>query len=136
MKTCSGSSLYRGRDWVTSRLSIAEALDALDHIHDLCLYGQDQGPEARAERFALIGAVHGLAEKIIAQCSIAQADAIPATSSIGSSALLLSCFETNQSLKALKERLAELTEESSRELLGELSFLALDLKTRLRRLDQ
>lgn len=129
--------LYQGRDWVTSRWSVAEALGALDHVHDLCLYGQEgPEPESRNERFAILQAVYGLTERLIAQCSIAQAESIPAGSATGSFSHLWSCLEVNQSLKAIKEKLTELSDEASREVHGEIALLALDLKASLRRLDQ
>ncbi len=129
--------LFKGRDWSTRRYSVAEALNALDHIRDLSLYGNESMEKgSQAERFAILQALHGLVENLAAQCAIAQADVIPPEETINASAPAWLCFEIDQNLLALKDLLLELAENASSEVHGEIAFLADEMKAALKRLDQ
>ncbi len=129
--------LYQGRDWISSRWSVAETLDTLDRIHDLCLEKDlHDSPGAAARRFFVLKTLHSLAETLTHQCAIAVADLIPTASATGGLTHLWNGRETARLLKELKANLFELSAEGSEKSFGATAFSAVKLKSILKKMDQ
>lgn len=128
--------LYQGRDWVTSRLTMAEAFDTLERIHDLCLGIDLQKPDEKVETFGILRAVHGLTESLTAQCAVAVADTIAPAAATGSFEQLWNGFEVEWLLRDMKAKAIDLYSEESFKPYGTLALLANRLKSALKKMDQ
>jgi len=131
------SPFYQGRDWVSSRWTIAETFDTLERVHDLCLYRDtDEQPDSGEETFAILQAVHGLIESLSGQCAIAMADVIPTSSHTGNFESLWLCFEIEKTLDEIKKKILEISVDDTGSTFGSLAMMTQSIKTAFKKLDQ
>lgn len=72
--------LYQGRDWLTYRWAVAEAYDALDRFHDLCI-SQEWLDTTGLEDIenAILPLLHDFVYDLATMMAMACADTLPAT---------------------------------------------------------
>lgn len=129
--------LFQGRDWVTSRWSMAEAFDTLDHIHDLCVcFGWNDSEGGYENHFEAIPNLMALTDDLRGHLAVAVADTIPHGRSASSFEHLWMCFEIEQIFEDIVTKVTDLADDEAHSPLGTMALLASRLKDELKKMDQ
>jgi len=109
--------IYQGRDWFSYRWTVAQAFDALDHIHDLCLYTQGHdAPDGNADDLSPLPYLEDMCAVLGAHLSLLYADTIPTDQVQSRFTAKWQCFEARQTFDMLCENVAEITSTAEKDI--------------------
>lgn len=104
--------LYQGRDWLTYRWTIAEAFDAVDRMHDLCISQEWADAEVLADiDSSILSLLVDFSGDLYGYVLTACADTIPASALFGSVQLRLQHAEILWWLSLLADQVFAMTED-------------------------
>lgn len=129
-------SLYQGRDWFSESRTIAMAYDALDMIHDLCLYQtKGQPPSLFKEQHSLLPLLTVHMDILYKNLLQMTGELIPGNQHNHGFRQGWLIFEIQQLEKELRALVSEVVENNTDKHMREIMALTHNLKEHIRKCD-
>jgi len=130
--------LYQGRDWFSENWTVAQTYDALDKIHDVCLYQAKSAVNSSlfTDRLPLLSKLLSYMDLLHKGIAHVAEELIPAGQPTHTRDKGWLIFELQALEKEINLRLTELSNQNEHHILQEIITLTLAMKAHIRKLDQ
>lgn len=131
------SSIRQGRDWSTSRASVAELLNTIDMMHDFCvLQDTDEDLISAENGLPIHPTLTILCNHMTSEASLAYPDTIPTTQHSFDLTQGWTHFEMQHYLREIVQKISNISEETTIQKISSIIPLLKHVKLILRQLDQ